>query len=222
MENYMSRLYLYSLLWLCYLSLNGCALGNVQLPDHYWQNQQGQKVTIVTVKASKPGYYASGNQGILDYAISASENHNFISYLEHTNLTWYQEIPQSITKQLAEQSVIVKAYKTQIPSTLTNSASLAKEIGNGKMLILQLKAIGALRYYYSFIPLGPAQAYCRLSGELIDVETNATIWRYEAKIIEPVKGEWDQAPGYPNFTQALDIAIAKAKTQLVNSFFSKR
>ena len=76
--------------------------------------------------------------------------------------------------------------------------------------------------YYGFIPMGVPDAYCVLVGELVDPKDKKIWWHHEAEIIEPVQGAWDQSPHYPNFLNALNIAINEAKQEMLDSFFSGR
>ncbi len=216
------QIYWYLSFIFCIFGLTGCTIpANVRLPADFWSQPQ-HKVAIVSVKPPKPSLYASGNQGLLDYAISSSVNHDFIAYLAKSDLSWYEKFPQNLGQQLSQRKVAVKLYKAQIPNELINYAALAQETASNKVLVIKLKAIGALRYYYGFIPLGPALAYCSLSGELIEPQTRTILWRYQAKVMESVAGEWDQPPNYLNFAKALKEVTEKAQNELLKSLFNEK
>ena len=82
--------------------------------------------------------------------------------------------------------------------------------------------MGVRREYYGFIPTGAPQAYCVLAGRLTDLSDKKIWWSHDVEIILPVQGAWDQPPSYPNFTQALHLAMDEAREELVDSFFSGR
>ena len=88
-----------------------------------------------------------------------------------------------------------------------NYTALATQVGNGKLLLTQIDALGARRHFYGFIPTGKPQAFCSLSGRLIDIKTNHILWKHKVNITQDVSGPWDQPPNFPNFDRALNQAI---------------
>jgi hypothetical protein len=88
-----------------------------------------------------------------------------------------------------------------------------------QILMIKLDEIGARRYYNNFLPTGAPEAYCVLAGELIN-KRHQVIWRYRAEAFEPIRGTWNQAPNFPNLTNAINIAARSAQEDLLDSFFS--
>ena len=72
-----------------------------------------------------------------------------------------------------------------------------------------------------FISGGAPQAYCVLSGELIDPRNQKKpLWRSEIEIMQPIQEPWDQSPHFSNLMGALNEATVAARTELLDSFFS--
>lgn len=200
--------------------LAGCATQpNIQLTDNFWKNPN-QKIAVITTTPPKPQIYQMGNQGLLDYAIVSAMNSNLDNYLSRTDLTWYHQLPLNFVTQLKQRNIYAKAYLEPISADQTNYANFASQIDSDKLLIIKLEALGAARDYYAFIPTSAPQAYCVMSGELINTQSNQVLWRYKTTITQPVQGAWDEAPNYPNLSNALTLAINAAQQELLDSFFS--
>ena len=59
---------------------------------------------------------------------------------------------------------------------------------------------------------------------MIDLGTNNILWyreMEEKESTQPVSGEWDQDPDFPNVTKAVNIAMKKAKSLLEKDFFKQ-
>lgn len=211
----------YAIVCVAFIFITGCATQqNVPLSDQFWQ-QKKHKVAVATTKAPKPQVYEMGQQGLLDYAINSAMNKSMDAYLSRTDLSWYKTLPTTFASRLKQRNIIAKRYDEQMDAKQLNYASVANLTDSDKLLIIKLQAVGAKRNYYSVIPTGAPEAYCVMTGELIDVNhDNQVLWRHETTVSEPIQGTWDQPPNYPNLTSALKVAVNSAQQELVDSFFS--
>jgi len=200
-----------------FIFLTGCATQkNMPLADSFWQTQH-QKIAVVTTKAPEPKLYKMGSQSLIDVAISSTMTNGLDNYISHANLTWYRKLPLDFAAQLKQRNVYAKAYTEAMnidPKNITGFGD------SDKLLVIQLEAWGVVRNYSGFIPIGAPKAYCVLKGELINTKNNDILWRYQTTIKQPVQGEWDQPPNYPNIGNALTSAIQSAQQDLFDSFFS--
>lgn len=202
--------------------LVGCAKQpNVPLADNFWQDKK-QKIAVVTTKSPTPHVYQTGGEGLLDYAINSVANNGLGEHLSSTDLTWYRKLPQNFVTRLKQSNVYAQAYDEQPKSGAGHAQyfSFARLQGADKLLLIDLEAVGVQRSYYSFVPTGDPKAYCVLKGELIDTNNNQVLWRYKSDILQPIQGNWDQSPNYPNLTHALENAEALAEQEMIASFFS--
>jgi hypothetical protein len=209
---------LFSLFFIGFI-LTGCAPSNVPLPDSFWQDNK-QSITIVTVKAPTPGLSQEGMLGVLNYAINSGINSDLDKYLAQADLAWYNALPNDFATKMRKHDINVKIYGNKLASSPSNYASLKGQINTDKVLILRLVGYGAERQYNGSIPMGKPKGYCELTGDLVDLNTNKVLWHYNASISEPINGEWDQPPAYPNLTAAMKQAVAVAQDELLDSFFS--
>ncbi len=198
----------------------GCAAPkNIALSENFWQNPK-QKIVVASFNPPEAGVHLAGSQGLLEYGINSAANRGMNNYLKNAELRWYYEIASDLTKRLKERRFNATVYPQQLPEGEKANNVILAQLEGSKLLTIKLIAVGARREYYSIIPKGGPEAYCVLIGELIDPIDKKVWWRYETSIKQPVQGEWDQAPNYPNFNNALQVAVNEAREDLLDSFFS--
>lgn len=202
--------------------LTGCAQQrNVQLSDSFWQDKN-QKVAIAAFKAPEPQVHRVGGEGLVELAVNSAMNKNMNNALKRTDLSWYDNMDATFADRLKAQKISTSVLPKQFESNKKNREIILRQAEGDKVLTLELRAVGARRTYYGFIPTGAPEAYCLLVGELVDPKDKKVLWHHETEIIEPVKGDWDQSPHYPNFANALNVAVTEAKQEMLDSFFSGR
>lgn len=199
--------------------LAGCASqSNIKLADSFWQNKQ-QKIVVAATKAPTPGLHTEGQQGLLDVAINSAMTSDMDKALQRTNLKWYRHYPKKFVENLKQREVEASYYPEPIIADEKNYPGYMTRTNANRFLLIKLEAIGATRRYYGFIPTGAPEAYCVIKGELIN-DKNKVLWRHKAIVKQPVQGEWDQAPGYPNLMNAVKATIKICRQEVFNSFFS--
>ncbi len=207
------------------LLLMGCATPKrcVPLAESFWQNHT-QKITVATYPAPTPTVYQLGAQGLLDIAITSIANKALNNALKHTDLIWYHELPEHFVNRLKGQHIQASIYEKKLPPDRKVHPGVLAETNGDLLLILELHAIGARRSYSAgFIPQGAPEAYCVLVGELLDPKNKKNVlWHSESEVIIKVDGAWDQPPGFPNFMNALNVAISEAREEIIDSFFCGR
>jgi ABC-type uncharacterized transport system auxiliary subunit len=204
--------------------LSGCATPekNIALTENFWKDSK-HKITVANTKitnTNKPKLHSMGNQGLLDMAISSAATKTFSNYLEKTDCAWYNDLSKKFVGQLKKRNISSEIHPMYIDPEQKKEAVFTAKIDGNKLLLIELQQLGAIRNYYGFIPTGAPKAYCLLKGELINREDKQVLWRHITKIEEPVQGNWDQPPAYPNFTLALQQAVVSAQEEMIDSFFS--
>lgn len=205
----------------CFLS--ACATEkNIPLDASFWNKKSHHKVAVVSTKAPKPEVITVGNQGLLDMAINHAMAKSLSERLDQVNLNWYATLPGEVAGKLKSHHmipVIVSDINNAKNEALINAVSAQ---GADEILIIRLNAVGTIRQYTGFIPLGAPKAYVVLKGTLYDASGKTVLWRHLADVKIPVEGEWDQAPNYPNLMTALNQAISTSRQEIIDSFFSGR
>ncbi len=220
---------------ICLIFLSGCATKhNVELSDKFWKEPKHKhKIAVARTAAPKAQVHQIGGQGLLDMAITSSMAIPVDRHLAKVDLSWYPGLQQSFLNKLRAHKLSAVAIQGSVnlkPLRALNKdinqyadvnySNIVAPVGGNKLLIIKLNALGAVRHYSSFIPLGPPKAYCSLTGELIDTQNHRILWRYIADVTMQVKGNWDQPPSYPNLTSALKVAMATAQQEVLENFFS--
>ena len=205
------------------LALMGCGSRpkNVALTDSFWETPK-QKIMIAAYKAPEPEIHTVGEQGLLDMAITSVATREINAAVKRTELTWYHHLPTTFAQRLKGQHMEATLYDDPIENGKKGFEHALAQAQDNKLLTLKLRAIGARREYYGFLPTSAPEGYCSLVGELIDPTDKKVLWRHEVEIKQPVQGSWDQPPNFPNFSHALEEAVASAKDELLDSFFSGR
>lgn len=203
--------------------ISGCAVNrNLPMQDAFWQNKN-QKIVVAAVLAPEPKVHQYGQQGLVDMAITGIANKDLSAAVKKTDLSWYNEIPQSFARRLKDNRMQASVYSRTLDLNKKKHANVLAETDGDLLLTFELKAVGARREYAAgFIPNGGPEGYCVLIGELFDPKQKKVLWRHETEIIQKVDGQWDQPPHFPNFNNALNIAIRDAQQELLDSFFSGR
>ncbi len=205
------------------LILMGCGARahNIPLAADFWE-QPKQTIVVASFKAPEPQVYYVGNQGLLDLAVNSAMNKKMNDHLKKTELHWYHNLAVNFSDRLKKNKMNIEMYSHQPEATKKDIEAVVAHAQSNKLLTFQLRVLGARREYYGFIPTGAPQAYCVLAGKLTDLSDKKIWWSHDVEIILPVRGAWDQPPSYPNFTQALHLAMDEAREELVDSFFSGR
>lgn len=199
------------------ISLTGCgAPKNIELSENFWQEKP--KIVIAHYEAPDPGLTVSGNQGLLDMAITRMTNDKVITHLRKSDLAWYPKISDQFAQRLKSLSI----ESSVDPTPVADSKSIIAKAQGNKILAIRLHAVGIRRVYsLGIISSGVPQAYCVLSGELIDPRNkDKPLWKSEVEIMQPIKEPWNQPENFANLMVALNEATETAKTELLESFFS--
>jgi hypothetical protein len=197
--------------------LSGCAVKkNIPLSENFWQEKP--KIVIAHYKAPEPDMIVPSSQGLVDIAITRMANDKIITRLKQADLTWYQNLPHELAEQLTKRSI--KVVIDPIP--VVDEKSIIARARGDKILVIRLKAVGIRREYaVGFIPSGAPQAYCLVSGELIDPSNQKIpLWRSEIEIVQPIRGPWDEPPHFANFMESLNKATDAAGTELAYSLIT--
>lgn len=204
--------------------LTGCVTPehNIKVPENFWQDKTNSVAIAKTKFAEKPCLNKHVDDGgLLSLAINAAVTHKFDKYLERADMDWYyEELPQKFVDEFKKRKISAQIYATNIEPKQKKNTNVLVQMDGNKLLTFELQNFGAIRHYYNLFPKGAPKAYCVIKGELINRQDNKVLWRQLAHVEEPVHGDWDQPPSYPNFTQALKEAVHEAQEILINSFFS--
>ena len=209
---------------------------NVQLGARFW-SKGATRVSVARGAKPRIGVYQQARDAkALRRLASTSLGNDFQEYLKRVRTSSYSEMQKMFIVGLRKHDVPARAYAKRLPLSrlpMINSGKrkvvtardyrpLRATLEGDRLLLLNIDRLGAVRNKNNQAagPNGQLAATVAITGQLVDLKTNRTLWRYTAVANQPVKGKWDQPPNYKNFTRALDQAIQMAEQQLSDSFFT--
>jgi hypothetical protein len=219
------------------LILSGCVSGPVAVPSTFWE-QTSDRVLIVLDELPEHGIYAKeGSQGLLDVAINSAMATSEAKHLKQQDADAFREIVSIFEAELTaagfQPIVYEDAFSLKDQPKLKGKQSgqfeydlsgLAVASDADEIIVLRLVSFGASRTYYGFIPTSQPQGYAMVQGIMVDTEKNKILWDtgiLEGTIKDPVVGEWNQEPDFPNLTEAMNRAVEKSKRFLKDRFFER-
>jgi hypothetical protein len=221
-----------SLLILTFI-LFGCAGSNVAISDKFWQTPH-LKVAIAINEASvtKANFYTNANQGLLydlmDYALSRLMYKKLIKFLDDFDVSNLKEIKNDFETEFTKKGVSALIIQKPIDEDslpvlnedqdiYANSdfRSIANLIKSDKLLILNVDGVGLVKY----LDPGSLAATCHLKGQLIDLNNDKLLWRFDSKTEIPLPKNWNNPPNYPEVSSVLKHVILLSKENLINNLF---
>jgi len=217
------------------MGLVGCGPSRMALKPSFWTETQ-QKVGVATLPPPKLGAYRAGSQGLLDIAINSAMAGSLEAHLQTVDVSRFAAVADEYVARLNERGLNARKLAQPVDLTrmkpFTTGGSekfaekdlrpLAEKEQLDTLILLSLEQCGTMRPYYGFIPLGPPQALCVARGEMVDLKTNAILWRAipeREQTLLPVAGEWDQPPDFRNVTASIQQSVNSAQAFLLKDFF---
>jgi hypothetical protein len=101
-------------------------------------------------------------------------------------------------------------------------SKFAKERQADLIFALELPFTGVTRDHTAFgVPTSPPRGLSVAIGYLVNPITHQLLWQDPEIIEQPIVGEWDQPPDYPNVIKAILTSLEKAIDQVFFSFFKR-
>lgn len=222
----------------CLSLLNACA--TVPLPStitpEFWQ-PPAKKVAVSVQPLPKPISYKMGNQGLLDVLINEAiaNTSGWDTHVESLIFEPYEALAEELSVALKSRGLLaevvsmdlttLQAYKATPaqkgvkPVFDKNLSALGKD-GQDYLLLVKVNAVGTARDYYGFVPLSPPRGYLQGYATLLDLHSNEILWWKDILVTKGVSDPWDQAPAYPNLSQAVDQAIEQSREEVMTALLS--
>ena len=230
--NFPKVIILIGIMLILLVNTSGCAK-NVALKKTFW-DKQGAKVGIALEDFPKAGAHRAGSQGVLDMAVSSGMDAGLRKYLEKTDLSKFLTVKKKfaalmhkggLEPKIIDEFVDAKALpmvkNEQNGKSSPDYRFLAEKYDVDYILLLKINAVGTLRQYYGFIPLGSPQGYCVAGGLMAQNNTNEVFWAYTMdanKSVVKIEGKWNNPPDYPELDAAIQQSISNAVSEMEKSF----
>lgn len=230
------KIALFSMVLAGTLLLAGCAhpVPNVPLNSSFW-NQKGQTVGVNIAHPEKTGFYKLGQVGLLDDGIDNLMTSDSRNYVEKLALAPFNKVQFTFVDGLNKRGMKAHVIKAKIDLTklkesgaknpkteaLLDFRPLAGLANANYLLIMNVTEAGIARKYYGVIPLGNPVAIFNVEGRLVNLTTNAILWRDQVHELAPIGSNWDSPPKYTALKQAYMRALTSARSDLLLDFFNQ-
>lgn len=213
----------------------GCAPQRVAVKPDFWQ-QRSTRVGVAVAPHPQGGAHKVGAQGLLDMAINSAAASDLQKHLQKFDLGPFDRLREDFAAELTKRGMATSVLPEYLdPATFPKLAdenkdgkfeydlrSLAQAKSLDAIVILTVRRYGTIRPYYGFIPLGSPKGFFEVTGQMVDLRTNALLWQTtipEAEASVASAEPWDQPPDFPNLTAALGAAANGSATYLKREFF---
>lgn len=217
---------------LCLALLTGCATPQPPVPmDQAFWNEKQERIGVAYTPLPAPTVALTGQQGLLDYAVNSGMASGLRAKVETWDTSSLREIPQQAAALLQEKGytvvkldepINVEALK-KVPSEKTGFTAmdfqpLKAQNQIDKLVLFSFASAGTTRSYYSVAPTSVPVAQIVVSTYVIDLDDNRMLY-YQPKVFSrAADGEWDEAPEFPNLTNAFYQALDSTQQDLLGVF----
>ena len=217
---------------LCLALLTGCATPQPPVPmDQAFWNEKQERIGVAYTQLPAPTVALTGQQGLLDYAVNSGMAAGLRAKVETWDASSLREIPQQVSAILQDKgySVVkldepidvealkkVSSEKTGFTARDFQPLKAQKQID--KLVLFSFASLGTTRSYYSVAPTSVPVAQVVVTTFVIDLDDNRMLY-YQPKVFSrAADGEWDEAPEFPNLTNAFYQALDSTQQDLLGVF----
>lgn len=213
--------------------LGACATvpNSVDNRQAFWA--QGGETAVAHVAWPTPDAHRVGAEGLLDMAINSAITGGVRGHLAEVDLTdTYAALLTDLQAELTARGVPTKIVERPVDPTLLPKFEGAKKgedalvdmrrwrnrFDADYLCLVHVAASGTMRPYYGFVPTGRPTGFSSVGVEIVDLRTNALVWRYATQVSREIPGEWDVKPDYPNLTESVGEAAEDMRGKVVKAF----
>lgn len=218
--------------------LSACAQQPVSMSNAFWSDTS-DSIAIVIVKPPVASTHQQGSQGLLDVAISSGASSSLNDHLKTLSFAEFDGIGNDLQARLKARGLNVVGVYTEyqlpalqpMPTRTSQAASgpkkvyaqqdyrpLAATLKADRVLLITPTAIGTVRSYYGFIPLGAPQGTFITDDEIVDLKTDELLWFHTSMSNTAIATPWDEAPDFPNLTDAVYQAMNADRADILQQF----
>jgi hypothetical protein len=211
------------------LGLTGCATPQppVAMDQAFW-NEKQERIGIAVSEIPKPDVIMTGNQGLLDVAVNSGLAAGLRSKVETWDNSALSELPAQAARLLQEQNYssvqlaepvvmteLGKPPKKELGFAAADFTPLKEKHQIDKLVLFTVASIGTTRSYYGMIPTSAPVAQLVVSTLIIDLDDNRLLYFQPNTFSRAADGEWDEAPDFPNLTNAFYQALDSTQQALL-------
>lgn len=199
------------------LLVSGCATppqSRVGFAGNYFDTRTG-RIGVVMSEIPKPDTAFPGADCLLCLATASIANSDMTSVVQ----TWSADELSPLKAELAatlkargQHTVTInEALKMEsIPDRSGAEPGFARKDfsawkqrdGLDRLLVVNLRALGARRNYSAYVPTGAPRAVFQVEAYIVDLASHKLDWYESFDLARLVEGNWDEPPKFPGLTNA--------------------
>ncbi len=219
-----SRARLFAIIALSAL-LTACAAPKqslISLPDGYHTQPRGA-IGIVMSEIPKPDTAFPGADCLLCLATASMVNRSLTDAVRQwptDDLKALSEEAAAILRAKGHAVVLVKEPLkiADLPDRAVadgfarkDFAGVGKRAAVDRLLVIDVRFVGAERNYSAYIATGPAVAKLQAEAYIVDLGTHKLEWYEPITAGRTAQGTWDEPPKFPGLTNAYFTAVEETK-----------
>ncbi len=201
--------------------LGGCATRqpNIALGENALGAGAG-KVGVAMMPLPKVDTYFPGASCLLCLAAASIANSSLTT---HTQSLPYEDLPKlkervaDVLRKKGTDAIVINGdldvgalpdFSNPGPNVARKDfTSLQKKYGVGKLLVVQVSALGMWRTYNAYFPTSDPRAVVLGLGYIVNLSNNTYEWYSPVTVYKSAEGNWDEPPKFPGLTNAYFQAI---------------
>jgi hypothetical protein len=214
------------------LFVSGCATvpqSSVQLAPSTLGSQSG-RVGVVMTELPKVDTQLPGAGCLLCIGAAMLANNSLIEY---SKTLPYEDLPKlkhdivaALRAKGVDAIVIEKPVNlSELPKAekIANGpardfSSLQQEYQLGKILVIDVAALGFERTYSAYIPTSDPKAMLRGTGYLVNLQTKTYEWYLPVAVLKSTSQNWDEPPQFPGLSNAYFQTLEVARDTFLQPF----
>lgn len=214
------------------LLVSGCATvpqSPMQLTPNSLGAQSG-RVGVVMTELPKVDTQLPGAGCLLCYGAAVVANSSLI---DHSKTLPYEDLPKlkhDLVAALRAKGVDAVAIEAPIKLSELPKAekvpngpdrdfsSLQQQYQIGRLLVVDVAALGFERTYSAYIPTSDPKAMLRGTGYMVNLQTKTYEWYLPVSIVKSTNQNWDEPPQFPGLSNAYFQTLEVARDTFLQPF----
>lgn len=185
------------------------------------------KVGVIMTPIPKIDTELEGAGCLLCYAAAAGANSALTKHtqtLSHDNLPKLKEDIAALLRKKGIDAMVIpddlvldklqNVSKKGDRLTDKDFGPVGAKYGVGKLVVLEITALGMLRTYSAYFPTSDPKGMFKGVGYLVDVSSNEMAWYQPVDVLTSAEGAWDEPPTFPGLTNAYFKSLEQGKDLL--------
>lgn len=213
--------------------LAGCAATPqtpIAMGSDYFNSAKAGRIGVVVAELPAPDTSFPGADCLLCLAAASVANSSMTSAVKGWPLDDIKPLRGELVSLLNARGLQAQAVEEPLkidalpdrngaePGSSRKDFSSFKARGVDRLLVVNVKALGAWRNYAAYVPTGAPRAVFRGEAYIVDLGTHRFDWYLPIELSRPADGNWDEPPKFPGLTNAYFQVLEEGKDLVKRPF----